>query len=65
MSEYEGKYDRRLLARCRELEASLAETREVLDTLCAVVGLTPIAGNKDALQEAMDNAFVALAGGSE
>ena len=29
---------------------------EVLDTLTLVVGLTPIAGNKDALQEAMDMA---------
>ena len=29
---------------------------EVLDTLTLVVGLTPIVGNKDALQEAMDMA---------
>lgn len=33
MSEYEGKYDRRLLARCRELEAQLAEAREAIRTL--------------------------------
>lgn len=33
---------------------------EVLDTLTLVVGLTPIVGNKDALQEAMDMARVEL-----
>jgi len=30
MSEYEEKYDRRLLARCRELEAQLAEAKDLL-----------------------------------
>jgi sugar-specific transcriptional regulator TrmB len=34
---------------------------EALDTLTLVVGLTPIAGNKDALQEAMDHARATLA----
>ena len=44
-----------------ELELNAANQRikrleEVLDTLTLVVGLTPIAGNKDALQEAFDMA---------
>jgi hypothetical protein len=34
---------------------------EWLDTLTLVVGLTPIAGNKEALQEAMDGARAAIA----
>lgn len=33
---------------------------EALDTLTLVVGLTPIVGNKDALQEAMDMARAEL-----
>ena len=44
---------------CMEKEIGLLNERverleEALDTLTLVVGLTPIAGNKDALQEAMD-----------
>ncbi len=35
-------------------EQQLADLREALDTLSLVVGLTPIAGNKEALQEALD-----------
>jgi len=48
----------------REL-ADMTEQRdalaEALDTLLAVVGLTPIAGNKQALQEAFDQGNKALA----
>lgn len=43
----------RQLAEAREENARL---REALDTLTCVIGLTPIAGNKEALQEAFDNA---------
>lgn len=56
------------IARLPALERELAEAREqrdrlaeALDTLTLVVGLTPIAGNKEALQEAMDAARSALA----
>jgi paraquat-inducible protein B len=44
-----------------EFEAEVVRLREALDTLTLVVGLTPIAGNKEALQEAMDQARKALA----
>ena len=47
----------------RELNASKAEVerlRDALDTLTLVVGLTPVAGNKSALQEAYDLARKAL-----
>ena len=51
------------IAELRECEQKLEAANdrinrleEVLDTLTLVVGLTPIAGNKDALQEAMDMA---------
>lgn len=47
----------------QELNASKVEIerlREALDTLTLVVGLTPIAGNKEALQEAYDLARKAL-----
>jgi len=33
MSEYENKYDRRLLARCRELEQQLAEAQRDTERL--------------------------------
>jgi hypothetical protein len=36
------------------------EAREALDCLLAVIGLTPIAGNKKALQEAVDQCLVVL-----
>ena len=43
---------------CRENQFECNERirrlEEALDTLTLVVGLTPIAGNKDALQEAMN-----------
>ena len=51
------------IAELRECEQTLEAANdrinrleEVLDTLTLVVGLTPIAGNKDALQEAFDMA---------
>ena len=51
------------IAELRECEQKLEAANdrinrleEVLDTLTLVVGLTPIAGNKDALQEAIDMA---------
>jgi hypothetical protein len=42
------------------LLAAAPELYEALDTLTLVVGLTPIAGNKAALQEAFDVARAAL-----
>jgi hypothetical protein len=36
------------------------EAREALDCLLAVIGLTPIAGNKKALQEVVDQGLVVL-----
>lgn len=55
------------IAELRECEQKLEAANdrinrleEVLDTLTLVVGLTPIAGNKDALQEAMDMARLEL-----
>ena len=47
----------------RELNAAndrIKRLEEALDTLTLVVGLTPIVGNKDALQEAMDMARAEL-----
>ena len=41
--------------------AAIPDVVEALDTLTLVVGLTPIAGNKEALQEALDQARTALA----
>lgn len=49
-----------ILPAIRRLKRERDELREALDTLSLVVGLTPIAGNKDALQEAMDIARNAL-----
>lgn len=46
------------LAEVREQRDRLAEA---LDTITLIVGLTPIAGNKQALQEAMDAARSELA----
>ena len=44
----------KLQAQNRELVERVKRLEEALDTLTLVVGLTPIAGNKDALQAAMD-----------
>lgn len=49
----------------KELRAEVDRLREALDTLHAVVGLTPILGNKEALQEAFDLAGKALKRGSD
>jgi hypothetical protein len=43
------------------LEASHAELLEALECLTAVIGLTPIKGNLEALQEAYDMARSAIA----
>ena len=48
-------------ALCEELERENAQLLAALDTLTLVVGLTPIAGNKEALQEAVDMARAAIA----
>jgi len=42
------------------LQERIKRLEEALDTLTLVVGLTPVAGNKDALQEAVDLARAAL-----
>ena len=47
----------------RELNAAndrIKRLEDALDCLTLVVGLTPVAGNKDALQEAVDLAMAAL-----
>jgi chromosome segregation ATPase len=44
----------------KETKADVERLRDALDTLTLVVGLTPIAGNKEALQEAFDFARKAL-----
>jgi len=44
-----------------EARRDLAGAREALDELTLVIGLTPIAGNKEALQEAVDRARKLLA----
>ena len=47
----------------QKLEAAndrIKRLEEVLNTLTLVVGLTPIVGNKDALQEAVDMARLEL-----
>ena len=44
-----------------KFEADRDELLAALDTLTLVVGLTPITGNKDALQEAMDIARAVIA----
>lgn len=44
----------------RDIEAKLVSLTEALETLILVVGLTPIAGNKEALQEAVDSANALL-----
>ncbi|CAB4165999.1 hypothetical protein UFOVP835_10 [uncultured Caudovirales phage] len=43
-----------------QLFAAAPELLEALDTLTAVIGLTPIAGNKPAVQEAFDIARAAI-----
>ena len=43
-----------------KLEERIKRLEEALDTLTLVVGLTPIVGNKDALQEAVDMARAEL-----
>jgi septal ring factor EnvC (AmiA/AmiB activator) len=43
-----------------EAKQRIKRLEEALDCLTLVVGLTPIAGNKDALQEAVDLARAAL-----
>ncbi|CAB4141496.1 hypothetical protein UFOVP418_49 [uncultured Caudovirales phage] len=55
----------KLLASYELLEASHAELLAALHTLTAVVGLTPLAGNKDALQEAFNIARAAIAKAKE
>ena len=44
----------------KELKRRIQRLEEALDTLTLVVGLTPIVGNKYALQEAMDMARAEL-----
>ena len=44
-----------------ELQAANREFAEALEALTLVVGLTPVAGNKEAMQDAMDSARAILA----
>jgi hypothetical protein len=55
-----GTRAKREQERAERAEAEVERLRDALDTLTAVVGLTPIAGNKEALQEAFDLARKAL-----
>lgn len=50
-----------LAKEARQMERELASLSEATDTLLHVIGLTPISGNKAALQEAFDLARAALA----
>jgi hypothetical protein len=50
-----------LILRAPQLEAENRELVEALDTLTLVVGLTPLAGNKEAMQEAMNAARAVIA----
>jgi hypothetical protein len=50
-----------LILRAPRLEAENRELVEALDTLTLVVGLTPLAGNKEAMQEAMNAARAVIA----
>ncbi len=50
-----------LILRAPQLEAENRELAEVLDSLTLVVGLTPLAGNKEAMQQAMNAARAVLA----
>ena len=43
-----------------EAEAEVERLRKALDTLTLIVGLTPVAGNKEAMQEAYNLARKAL-----
>lgn len=56
-----GKWNFSLRREMYQLVRERNELLEALDTLTLVVGLTPIAGNKEALQEAMDIARAAIA----
>lgn len=60
-SEHEAQYLRDSLNSHASLVRRNEELAGALDTLSMVVGLTPIAGNKEALQEAMNQARAALA----
>ncbi len=48
------------IMQCELYEQERNEAREALDCLLAVIGLTPIAGNREALQEAVDQGLVVL-----
>ena len=61
MSEYfTASHRDELLKENRQLKDRIKRLEEALDCLTLVVGLTPFAGNKDALQEAVDLARAAL-----
>lgn len=59
LAEYQKQCDEN--ARIRRIHDAAPELLEALETLNLVIGLTPIAGNKDALQEACDIARKAIA----
>ena len=50
----QSEFARQLERELNEANERVKRLEEALDTLTLVVGLTPIAGNKDALQAAMD-----------
>ena len=49
-----------LIEEVRSMREAIKQAHEALDCLSLVVGLTPIAGNKEALQEANDQARAVL-----
>lgn len=55
------KFCIRILGERWEVGQQRDRLAEALDTLTAVIGLTPIKGNKEALQEAFDQARAVLA----
>jgi hypothetical protein len=59
-AQSEAEHHDRMVGELEKVYKERDEAREALDCLLAVIGLTPIAGNKKALQEAVDQCLVVL-----